>query len=87
MECNFNVASLIIQRFLSKVMEQHEFKYEQWPKQDRLEPYSSKRPCLSHCSYFTSCCSIPFIRKRCIVIESTLKLHSRIKISLWFISK
>ena len=63
MECNFNVASLIIQRFLSKVMEQHEFKYEQWPKQDRLKPYSSKRPCLSHCSYFTSCCSFTFIKK------------------------
>ena len=39
MECNFNVFSITMQRFLLKVKEQHEVKYEQWPKQDRLEPY------------------------------------------------
>ena len=31
MECNFNVASITMQRFLIKVMEQHEVNYEQWP--------------------------------------------------------
>ena len=31
MECNFNVASITMQRFLIKVMEQHAVNYEQWP--------------------------------------------------------
>ena len=87
MECNFNVASITMQRFLINVMEQHEVKYEQWLKQGRLELYGSKRSCLGHCSYLNSCCSITFERKRCIIREATLKLHSIIKISLWFISK
>ena len=39
MECNFHVASITMQRFLTKVMEQHEVKYEQWLKQGRLELY------------------------------------------------
>ena len=29
MECNSNVASITMQRFLTKVMEQHEVKYEE----------------------------------------------------------
>ena len=29
MECNSNVASITMQRFVTKVMEQHEVKYEQ----------------------------------------------------------